>query len=155
MVVDQQYHELLLLNKATGEIRWRTELGEPFLPPSFDDDQIVVTTESGKIFRINRNSGKAEAAAQLPQTANVNSLVANRDPYIYQPGLYSNLYVLSNQDFTCREVFYLGHYRGSITIPPQSWSGYILIAVNGGDFCDLNILKPSQERFGAGAGSGD
>ena len=40
--------------------------------------------------------------------------------------------------------FYLGHYQGSITIPPQSWSGYILVAVNGGDYCDLNILKPAK-----------
>ncbi len=144
LVADQQYHELLLLDKATGAIRWRTEINEPFLQPGFDDDQIVLTTETGKIFRLNRSSGKAEAAAQLPQPANVGCLVANHDPYIYQPGFYSNLYVLSDQDFSCREVFYLGHYQGSITIPPQSWSGYILVAVNGGDYCDLNILKPAK-----------
>ena len=144
LVVDQQHHELMLLNQSSGDIRWRTEIGEPFLQPGFDDDQVVVTTRAGKIFRLDRLSGKSELAAQLPQTANVGCLVANHDPYIYQPGFYSNLYVLSEQDFSCREVFYLGHYQGSIAIPPHSWSGYILVAVNGGDFCDLNVLKPAK-----------
>lgn len=144
LVVDQKNHDLLLLESATGEIRWRAEIGEPFLEPAFADDQIVVTTESGKVVGLDRQSGRAGLAAQLPQTANVGCLLANHHPYIYQPGFYSNLYVLSDQDYSCREVFYLGHYKGSIAIPPHSWSGYILVAVNGGDFCDLHVLKPAK-----------
>lgn len=144
LAVDQKNHDLLRLEKATGELRWRAAIGEPFLEPVFDDDQIVVTTESGKVLGLDRQSGRAELAAQLPQTANVSCLLANHHPYIYQPGFYSNLYVLSDQDFSCREVFYLGHYKGSIAIPPHSWSGYILVAINGGDFCDLHVLKPTK-----------
>lgn len=144
LVVDQKKHDLLLMEKATGKIIWRTEIGEAFLEPAFADDQIVVTTESGKVFGLDRQSGNAELAAQLPQTANVGCLIANHHPYIYQPGFNSNIYVLSDQDFSCREVFYLGHYKGSIAIPPHSWSGYILVAVNGGDFCDLHVLKPAK-----------
>ena len=143
LVVDQKLNELLMLARQTGEIKWRTELGEPFLAPAFNEDRIVVTTESGKIIQLKPQSGETEISVSLPQQANVNALIADRDPYLYQLGSYSNLYVLSNQDFSCREVFYLGHYDGSIAIPPQYWSGYILVAVNGGDYCDLYVLKPA------------
>ncbi len=145
LVVNQRQHELMLLTKQTGDVQWRTEIGEPFLPPAFNDVQLVVTTVSGKIVLIDRTTGAAELGVALPQKANVSALVTDRDPYIYQVGSYSNLYVLSSQDLACREVFYLGHYDGSIAIPPQSWSGYILIAVNGGDEkCDLYVLKPEK-----------
>jgi outer membrane protein assembly factor BamB len=142
LVVNQQKQELLLLAKSSGQIIWRTKIGEPFLSPSFNDNQIVVTTESGKLIQIDPQTGKSLLSAQLPQNANVGALVAERDPFIYQPGFYSNLYVISNQDLSCREVYYLGHYKGSIAIPPTFWSGYIVVAINGGDYCDLHVLRP-------------
>ena len=144
LVVNQRHHDLMLLTKTTGEIIWRAEINEPFNPPQFNDNQIVVTTKSGSLLRIDRGTGEVGLSAKLPQSANVGALVADRDPFVYQPGMYSNLYVISNQDFSCREVFYLGHYKGSIVIPPKSWQGYILVAINGGDYCDLVVLKPAQ-----------
>jgi outer membrane protein assembly factor BamB len=144
LVADQQQHDLLRLEKSTGRVIWRTEIGEPFLKPAMNEHLIVVTTDSGKVIPIDRESGRSAQAVQLPQSTNVSALVAEREPYIYQPGSYSNIYVLSNQDMSCREVFYLGHYDGSIAIPPQAWLDYILVAVNGGDYCDLMVLKPAE-----------
>ena len=144
LVSDHQQHDLLLVGKSTGDIIWRTEIGEPFLAPAFNEAMIVVTTQSGKIIQLNRESGEVVQFVKLPQAANVPALASDQDPYIYQVGSYSNLYVLSNQDFSCREVFYLGHYTGSIAIAPQAWSGFILVAMNGGDFCDLLVLKPAK-----------
>ena len=144
LVVNQHHHDLMLLPKTTGETIWRAEINEPFNPPQFNDNQIVVTTKSGSLLRIDRSTGEIGLSAKLPQTANVGALVADRAPFVYQTGMYSNLYVLSNQDFSCREVYYLGHYKGSIAIPPKNWRGYILVAINGGDYCDLMVLKPAQ-----------
>ena len=33
-------------------------------------------------------------------------------------------------------------------MPPQAWSGYILIPVNGGDYCDLHVLKLENNGLG-------
>ena len=144
-VSDQRNDDLLALNNRTGQVIWRTEIGEPFLPPTVGDQTIIVTTESGKVIQLNANTGINEKAVQLPQPANVNSLAATREPYLYQAGSYQNLYVLSKQDYKCVGVHYLGHYEGSIAVPPQEWTGFILVAVNGGDHCNLHVLKPTEK----------
>lgn len=148
-ISNQRDNELIVVDKNSGDIKWRAEFGEPFMTPSVLDRIMVVTTESAKIIQLNVETGAVEQAAKLPQKeANCNALLATRDPYIYQPGLYSNIYVLSNQDYSCKEVFYLGHNRGSIVVPPQAWVGYILVAVNGGDYCDLHVLRPEKNGLG-------
>ncbi len=145
---DQKHHDLLMIKRLDGSVVWRAEIGEPFLAPAFNESMIVLTANSGKIMKMDPLSGQVVAAVQLPQTANVSALIAERDPYIYQPGYYSNLYVLSNDDLSCRDVYYVGHYKGSIEIPPQNWVGHVLVAVNGGNRCDLIILKPEKEDQG-------
>ncbi|MFT7630033.1 MAG: outer membrane protein assembly factor BamB, partial [Mariniblastus sp.] len=147
-VSDQRDHQLLAVDKKTGELQWRTEINEPFLLPTLGEQVLVVTTESGRLLQLDTNSGAVGYSTQLPQPANVSALVATRDPYIYQVGSYQNLYVLSSQDYSCAEVHYLGHYEGSISIPPQAWTGFILVAVNGGDSCDLHVLKPQAKGLG-------
>lgn len=146
VVANQRDHELMVLDRASGAVKWRAEIGEPFLQPTIGERSMIVTTESGKILSVNSETGAVEMATKLPQKqANCPAMIGDRDPYTYQPGFYSNIYVLSNLDLSCKEVFYLGHYEGSITVPPKAWFGYILVAVNGGDYCDLHVLKPRQK----------
>lgn len=144
-VADQRTHDLMALQKDSGNIHWRAEIGEPFLTPTIGDEVIVVTTVSGKIIQLNSSTGEIEQAAQVPQNnVNTNVLMASQHPYLYQAGYYSNIYVLSSQDYSCEEVYYMGHQEGSVVVPPQAWQGYILVAVNGGDYCDLHVLKPQN-----------
>lgn len=147
-VSDQRNHDLIALDRRTGNVVWRTEIGEPFLLPTIGDQGIIVTTDSGKVVQLNANTGETEKSVQLPQPADVSALAASRDPYVYQLGSYQNLYVLSNQDYSCVEVHYLGHYDGSIAVPPQAWTGFILVAVNGGGHCNLHVLKPQDNGRG-------
>ena len=49
---------------------------------------------------------------------------------------------------SCKDVYYLGHYKGSISIPIVFWSGYLLVAENGSDTCDLHILRPTDNGLG-------
>lgn len=147
-VSDQRNQDLVAINEKTGALIWRTEIGEPFLPPTIGDQLIIVTTVSGKVMQLNSSTGVVVKAVQLPQPANVNSLAATRDPYVYQVGSYQNLYVLSNQDYKCVEVHYLGHYEGSISVPPQAWTGHILVVVNLGGQCNLHVLKPLDNGRG-------
>jgi hypothetical protein len=137
LVSDQQEFDLLLLDHNTGDLIWRLEVGEPFMTPSINDAMIIVTTKAGKILRVDPNDGKVLRAVKLPQPATVPALVTDREPYIYQVGAHSNLYVISKEDLSCREVVYLGHERGAIAVAPVYWSGLIALAVNRGTSCDL------------------
>lgn len=144
LVADQGQQDLMLLEQDTGSLVWRLEINEPFLTPVLNDLMIVVTTESGKVLKVQRDSGQVAAAVQLPQSANVPAMLADREPFVYQVGLHSNLYVLSVEDLTCREVIYLGHERGSVASPATYWSGYVLVAVNRGGHCDLWVYRPQE-----------
>ena len=146
LICDQVNHDLLSVKRMDGSIIWRAEVGEPFMQPAFSDSMVVVTTRSGKVIKLEPETGNVTAACQLPQPANVAAMIAEREPYIYQPGSYANLYVLGQDNLECRDVFYVGHYEGSIQIPPQNWIGHVLLAVNGGQRCDLHILKHGGEK---------
>ena len=137
-------NEVMKIRLDDGEIVWRALIDEPFFEPTFNEQQVLVTTQSGKLILIDGTFGEMVGGAKIPQAANSGGLIANRAPVLYQPGSYSNLYAISTTDFQCKEVLYLGHYRNSIPVPPVSWSGYIILVRNGGDFADLLILKPDE-----------
>ena len=127
-----------------GAVEWSAEIGERFHEPNFNEDRIVVTTLSGKILLLDGESGEMIGGSQLPQATNAGALLGSRSPVIYQTGSYSNLYAISTSTFECQDVMYLGHARNSISVPPISWAGYIVIVKNGGDFADLLVIKPDE-----------
>ncbi len=137
-------NEVMKIQLDDGAVIWRALIDEPFFEPTFNEQQVLVTTQSGRLILIDGTSGEMVGGAKIPQAANSGGLIANRAPVLYQPGSYSNLYAISTTDFQCKEVLYLGHYRNSIPVPPVSWSGYIIMVRNGGDFADLLILKPDE-----------
>jgi outer membrane protein assembly factor BamB len=145
IISDQRNNDLMQLDLQSGELIWRLEIKEPFLSPSVTDQAIILNTESGKILQLDLATGKLLHAIQLPQPVNVNAMPADRDPYLYQVGSYQNLYVISSQTLDCEKVFSLGHYEGSISTAPQSWTGYILLVVNLGGQSDLYVLKPRDK----------
>ena len=146
LVVNQKDHDLICLDTQTGELVWRQEFGETIRPPAVGPASkfVVVSTVSGKVIQLDASNGAVQKATQLPQSTGPSALIDTRDPIVYQVGKYSNLYVLDQQDYSCKEVYSLGHYEDSVAVPPIQWAGYILVAVNGGKSCDLHIFKPQQ-----------
>ena len=146
LIVNQRDNDLICLETQTGELVWRQEFGEGIREPAVGPASklIVVSTDSGKVIQLDAASGAVQKATQLPQSAGPSALVGARDPMVYQVGKYSNLYVLDQQDYSCKEVYSLGHYKDSVVVPPIQWAGFILVAVNGGNTCDLHVFKPQK-----------
>ncbi len=145
IVCNQQDNDVYRLKKRDGSIIWRARIGEPVVAPAINEAMVLVTTTSGKMIKLDPHTGNPTVAIQLPQGAGVSAMIADREPYIYQAGDYSNLYVLSSDDLSCKDVFYLGHDPGQIQVPPVSWTGLILVAINGSNYCDLHVLRTGEE----------
>jgi outer membrane protein assembly factor BamB/TolA-binding protein len=148
IVVDGQRNDLLRLDQRTGGVVWRTEIGNSMFSPTIAGQRITVTTSDGHVINVNAQTGQITASVKLPQTCNTSAAASERDPFIYQIGNYSNLYILSGDDLSAREVYYVGHDKNAVAIPPYLWSGYILVAVNSGEGCDLLVLKPTADGLG-------
>ena len=153
IVSDQKNNAVMKLNAADGSLVWRTEIGQRFAKPCVTPDKIIITTESGIVIGLNGDSGDTFASVQLPQKTSVSAAASSRYPFFYQPGDYSNLYVLDANNLECREVVYLGHAPGSLTVPVFDWSGYITVLINQVDYCGMYLFKSSGGESGqAGLG---
>ena len=84
---------------ATGRLRWRHAVGEPFdAYPVVADDRILVATRSGKLITIAAESGDSAGYVQLPQGLRVAPVVDPRRSMAYQVADHTNLFVLSLAD---------------------------------------------------------
>ena len=140
LVCDGRRDELLRLNATTGEPVWRSAIGEPFLRPVIADEDVFVTTLSGKVLAVDAASGEARAGAALPQAVRVGCAVDPRRPLLYQLADHSNLFVLSADTLECQDAFYLGHRPGGLTVPPVVARGFVLVVDNAGaNHCMLHV----------------
>ncbi|MFN9541314.1 MAG: PQQ-binding-like beta-propeller repeat protein [Planctomycetota bacterium] len=149
ILCDQREHAVSCVDGQSGALLWRSVIGQPFLNPTVVDETIYIATRSGVIMRLDPYTGKKMAATQLPKKLLAPVERAEGIPYIYAVAEDANLYVLSAEDLSCAEVFYIGHFPGSVTQAPLFWSGYLLVAVNGSDYCDLHVLKFAEKGLRA------
>ncbi len=145
IAVDQRSQELMRLDAQSGKLLWRLPIGEPFATPVILEDRIYVSARSGKIYVVDSATGNVAAHILIPQPLDTPADVTDRRPYFYQLGDQDNLYVISRDTLECKEVFYVGHKRGTIAVPPVMALGYLFIAENvGPDFCNLHIIATDQ-----------
>ncbi|MEM8910961.1 MAG: PQQ-binding-like beta-propeller repeat protein [Planctomycetota bacterium] len=129
-----------------GELLWRTEIEEPFAEPVAGRNMILVTAASGRILSLDTDSGDANWATQLPQTATVAPGLDEKLGKLYLPGDHSNLYVLGARDGKCVESFYVGHAEGTIAVPPVSLLGHVFVVENAGsDYAQVHVLKVDDQ----------
>lgn len=144
LVCDQERHLVMSVDGVSGKVAWTAGIGQPFLAPCIGADGAFVATRSGMIVKLSLETGGQIGAAQLPRKMSAPCAIADQSPVLFAVGDDANLYILSTVDLTCTSVFYLGHFPGTVEIAPQYWSGHLLLAVNGSDFCDLVVLRPSE-----------
>ncbi|MCA9223003.1 MAG: PQQ-binding-like beta-propeller repeat protein [Planctomycetales bacterium] len=157
LVADVARHELVRVAATTGKLVWRLPIGEPFQTPQIANQQLFVTTDSGRILSVDLESGVSNTQAKLPQVTAASPTFDMRRPYLYQLGDHSNLYVLAKDSLASNEVYYLGHQPGTIAVPPVMALGHLFVAENAGpNYSLLHVLatdanglklKEPQEPF--------
>jgi outer membrane protein assembly factor BamB len=133
LAIDTGRNELVRLEGATGKIRWRAAIGEPFdAYPVIAGDKILVATRGGRLVTLNATTGERSTSIRFPQPLCVAPVVDVRRSLIYQVATHTNLFVLSLADGVCQHVAYLGHDQASVTTAPVMIDDYLLVIVNGG-----------------------
>lgn len=132
-----------------GSLVWQTAIGEPFHKPLVTNDQIFVSTISGKLIALETTTGDSSRAATFPQPLRVGAGGGKGNSYLVQVGEHANLYVLSKSDMKCKSVYHIGHRAYSIIVPPTVVSGFVMIPENKANGkCDLHVLKIEKAENG-------
>lgn len=131
LLVDVLHQELLRLDWATGQLRWRTQLDEaPAAQPIIASGSIWLVFSSGKLVEVDPSTGQIGKAIRFPQALRVPPAVDGNGRLLFQPGEHSTLFVLRRADGSCLQTVYIGHEPGSLLLPPVTVGNYLLVTVN-------------------------
>jgi hypothetical protein len=98
----------------------------------------------GKLWDVDAETGRSARQVVLPMQVSAPP-GTSQVRRLYQVGDHSNLYVLDDQQFECREVYYLAHRPGTVSVPPVMALGHLFVAVNTGrDFCHVHVLRTDE-----------
>lgn len=150
LISDQKNHRLRLVEPETGKTVWHKSVGEPFLAPTVSGNKIFVSMHSGKVARIDSETGDLAAIVQLPQRLTVPCTSNLAGNVLYQLGEHLNLYVLSASlsDISCVQAFYVGHRDGTIRVPPILLQGALIVPVNvDANTCELRLLNNVPDKM--------
>ncbi|NOY42428.1 MAG: PQQ-binding-like beta-propeller repeat protein [Planctomycetes bacterium] len=132
LIVNANHQELLRINGETGKLVWRQAFESPIAQPTIDDQRILVAESSGKLHSLNLNDGNRAGYVQFGQPILLPATVSTDSKQIYVAGEHSSLFTLSAEDFSCLGVHYLGHAKGSISVPLVTVLNKVVVAVNTG-----------------------
>lgn len=133
VLVDSTRSEIVRLSASDGSLRWRQPLDEPLAAgPVRVNGEYLAATTTGRLARIDAESGALAGSIVLPQSLSVSPALSSDRKTVYQVADHSNLYVLALGDTeeACKEVVYLAHEPGSIPTAPLVVDRYVIIAEN-------------------------
>lgn len=147
LAFDERTHEILKLDSSSGRLLWRARIGEPFLEPTVYGDALFVATRSGSVLKLDLGDGSQLAGVKLPKKIGVPIAASDQESFLYIVADNSNIYILSNDDLKCQEIYYLGHLPNQVRIPPIYWSGHLLVDVNAQN-SELYVFRFAQRGLG-------
>lgn len=133
LMVDLRSWELIRLDCKTGRIHFRCKIGEPFrlaqIPSNRAVSHLYLSTESGKLFRIDVNTGKAEGFLHFPQKLETAPGIDWEKQQILQIAHRTTLYLLPMNIDSHTEVqsLFLGHLPRTVRIAPFFFGPYLIV----------------------------
>jgi outer membrane protein assembly factor BamB/TolA-binding protein len=146
LLVSPSKGNLVRIGAADGKPLWELQFVNKLLAPSIDSEVVFASTRDGQVYAIDGETGLIRWAKQIPQNMDVGVGGGANKPGRYCLGEHSNLFVLSRNDGACKQVYYVGHNRGTVAVPPVFTLGYVLIFENAkpGE-CTMHILKAGDQ----------
>ncbi|HUG91733.1 MAG TPA: PQQ-binding-like beta-propeller repeat protein [Planctomycetaceae bacterium] len=131
LLFDRTWRDLVLVNRRTGELLWRLELGDDLGgQPLVVKSQCIVPTLGNRVYKIDLEGGRVTKRWTFSQRLLAPPTLVNNDEHAVIAGDEGLLYVLSLRPFECQTVEYLGHRSGSIHIGPLTLGRLVLVAEN-------------------------
>lgn len=149
LLSDSAKFEVLRCEGQSGDVIWRSTIGESFSEPVVVKNDAYLTTDSGRLIALDTDSGDPKWATQIPQELETGVGVDDRLKRIYLPGNHSNLYLLDARSGSCLESFYLGHSDGTIAVPPVPLLEHVFVIENRGtDYAMVHVLRVDDKGEG-------
>lgn len=138
--------DFVCLEASSGKLRWRQPLADQLSTPVLSGKDLLVTGQSGKLYVLSAADGELVGTVQFSQPMPTPPAVNSGKQQIYLAGDHSNIYTLSNTDFSCVGVHYLGHADGSIRVSPLPVLNKLLVAENTGtETSTLSVFSLNQK----------
>lgn len=143
---DTRRGELLCLDRDSGELIWRIALDDEIGQPTRVGDNILCPGQSGKLHVVEAATGIGRGYVQFAQPLGAAPVASADGKTLYLPGEHSSFYSLSAADFSCSNVFYLGHAKGSVSVAPVFVNGRVVVVENdGASSCTVHVLGVAED----------
>jgi len=145
LVCQPELGRLQRLTGANGATQWFADLSTPAHRPYVDGENVYVSTLDGTVVNLDAVAGQTKWMLKVPQSLSVAPGSGSGKQHLYVAAESSNLYVLSRADGSCKEVHYLGHRAGAITVPPVLVLGQLFVFENRGDHSLIRVFSTSAQ----------
>ncbi len=140
--------KVLRVRAADGSLVWQLKWETEIVQPTIDRDDVLVALKDGHLFSIEAASGEIRWAKKLPQAIDVGPCFGPGQGACYVLAEDSSIYALSRMDGRCIEVFYLGHAKSAVRVPPVFTLGHLFVFDNGAGYCYARILRSDEKGQG-------
>ena len=173
ILVDGARFEIVRVDSATGEQKWRLPVGGAFSQPTIFNGLLYCNTHVqrtlqfkgedgeiaeqevlvGSLLTIDPETGIVERQIQYPMGTHVSPGFDDENGIIYQVGDHSNLYAISAVTGECVGVYYVGHTDRAIAVPAVYAVGYVILIQNRESSSTLHVLEHGDDGFQLGQDS--
>lgn len=142
VMVDSVRDFLVAVDATSGKLVWRVEIGAYPHTPVEHDGHLLIVSADGVVRKVNITTGEVARGIQLPQPTASPLGVLPDGGIAYAVAEHSNLFLVSLDDLSTREIIPLGHESGTITCPPVGALRHLFIFENVGiDHSLLHVFK--------------
>jgi outer membrane protein assembly factor BamB len=128
LMFDTRFHELLLIDRRTGKLAWRQEVGSAVSgPPLLHEGQAYLSATDG-LCQIDLESGKATTRLRFSQRLMAPPALVAGETKLVVAGDAEMLYTLSLRPLECERVTFFGHRAGTMEAPMMPL-GSLLLAI--------------------------
>jgi|GEM_PF-2345180 len=132
--------ELQFLSRDTGKMIWRQPVaGKVTGEPLIDGAEVFITTDQGDLIKLDVTSGLRMSQLTVTQPFSTSVELLADKKHLVAIGSQDVSYLINRNSLELKEVHYLGHSRGAISVAPLRLGPFLLLAEN--DRSESSLLR--------------